>query len=93
MIVAHHHHHHPQIAQPLPPLPQGLTIIQVLGAELFTSNTAYMVIAAYEGKTDLSSVLRSWAINWTFNMVGAVGLVMLIKIADMAPVDQMQVGC
>lgn len=51
----------------------GLILVIVGGAELFTGN-ALMVMAAVEGKISRHQLLRNWAVVYSGNLVGAVGL-------------------
>jgi formate/nitrite transporter len=51
----------------------GLILVIVGGAELFTGN-ALMVMAAVDRKITLRLLLRSWAIVYVGNLVGAAGL-------------------
>ena len=51
----------------------GLILVIVGGAELFTGN-ALMVMAAVERKISVRQLLRSWAVVYAGNFVGAVGL-------------------
>ena len=51
----------------------GLILVIVGGAELFTGN-ALMVMAAVEGKITLRQLLRSWAVVYLGNLVGAACL-------------------
>ncbi|KAK9811204.1 hypothetical protein WJX73_010339 [Symbiochloris irregularis] len=56
-------------------LPAGLMLVLVCGAELFTSNTAMLPVAIYEGRAKLAQLVR--------NMAGAL---MLVGIASMGGV-------
>lgn len=51
----------------------GLILVIVGGAELFTGN-ALMVMAAVDREISFRQLLRSWAIVYTGNLIGAVGL-------------------
>lgn len=51
----------------------GLILVIVGGAELFTGN-ALMVMAAVERKITMGDMLRSWAIVYLGNLVGAGGI-------------------
>lgn len=51
----------------------GLILVIVGGAELFTGN-ALMVMAAVDRKITLGELLRSWAVVYLGNFVGAVAL-------------------
>ncbi|MFX0543372.1 formate/nitrite transporter family protein [Roseovarius sp. S4756] len=54
----------------------GLSLVIVGGAELFTGN-ALMVTAAVERKISMRQLLRSWAVVYAGNFVGAFGLLLL----------------
>ena len=62
-------------------LPFGLLIIVITGASLFTSNTMYMPLGYYHGRT----TLRAWAANWFLsyfgNLVGTLLIAGTIKAA------------
>mgnify|MGYP000391913020 CR=1 FL=1 len=51
----------------------GLVLVIVGGAELFTGN-ALMVMAAVDRRITLRRLLRSWAVVYAGNLVGAAGL-------------------
>jgi len=51
----------------------GLILVIIGGAELFTGN-ALMVMAAVDRKITIRMLLRSWAIVYSGNFVGAAGL-------------------
>ena len=51
----------------------GLVLVVVGGAELFTGN-ALMVMAVIDRKITLRLLLRSWAVVYVGNLVGAAGL-------------------
>jgi formate/nitrite transporter len=51
----------------------GLILVIIGGAELFTGN-ALMVMAAVDRKITLRLLLRSWAVVYVGNLIGAAGL-------------------
>ncbi len=51
----------------------GLILVIVGGAELFTGN-ALMVMAAVDRKISMQQLLRSWAVVYVGNLIGAAGL-------------------
>lgn len=51
----------------------GLILVIIGGAELFTGN-ALMIMAAVDRKITLRALMRSWAIVYLGNLLGAVGL-------------------
>ncbi len=51
----------------------GLILVIVGGAELFTGN-ALMVMAAVDRKISVRQLLRSWAVVYLGNLIGAAGL-------------------
>ena len=57
--------------------PMGLTLCVVAGAELFTSNIAYMVLAYAEGKCNIGQLLYVWIGSWLANLCGALFLMQL----------------
>lgn len=58
----------------------GLILVIVGGAELFTGNNL-MVMACASGKVTVAEVLRAWSIVYVGNLIGAVGLALLIFLA------------
>jgi formate transporter len=55
----------------------GLAIVLVGGAELFTGNNL-IVMAWASGNVSTRQMLRNWIIVWFGNLVGALGLVVLV---------------
>src|SRR5712671_5399230 len=55
----------------------GLVIVLVGGAELFTGNNL-IVMAWASGKVSTRQMLRNWAIVYVGNLVGSLGLVVLV---------------
>ena len=58
----------------------GLILVVVAGAELFTGNTL-VVIAYVSGRIGLARLLRNWAIVYLGNMIGSLGIVVLVYFA------------
>lgn len=58
-------------------LPFGLIMTLVTGGELFTGNTALVTAAWKEGKTDGSSLMKSWVASYVGNFVGSILLAYL----------------
>lgn len=58
----------------------GLILVIVGGAELFTGNNL-MVMACASGKVTVREVLRAWGLVYVGNLIGAVGLALLIFLA------------
>jgi formate transporter len=57
----------------------GLTLVMVGGAELFTGNNL-IVMAWASGEVSTATMLRNWTIVWFGNLVGSLGLVVLIHL-------------
>ena len=55
----------------------GLTLVLVGGAELFTGNNL-IVMAWASGRVSAATMLRNWAIVYLGNLVGSLGLVILV---------------
>lgn len=51
--------------------PVGLMLVLLVGAELFTGNTAYLIPATVSGDVPRTYFLRNWAIVYVANFVGA----------------------
>jgi formate/nitrite transporter len=60
----------------------GLILVIIGGAELFTGN-ALMVMAAVDRKITMRLLLRSWAIVYVGNLVGAAGLAIAFGFAGL----------
>jgi len=52
--------------------PVGLLAVVIVGGELFTSNTAYMVPAYLQGTISLYDLLRNYTLSYFGNFIGAV---------------------
>lgn len=69
----------------------GLILVVVAGAELFTGNN--LVAMAWASRRIRSSeLLRNWALVYAGNVVGALGTVALVLLADSAGMGQGAVG-
>ena len=55
----------------------GLALVMVGGAELFTGNNL-IVMAWASGRVSTATMLRNWAVVWFGNLLGALGLVILV---------------
>src|SRR6185503_18512090 len=58
----------------------GLVLVLVGGAELFTGNNL-IVMAWASGKVSSKDVLRNWTIVYCGNLVGSIGLVVLVFLS------------
>ncbi len=58
----------------------GLILVIVGGAELFTGNNL-MVMACASGKVRVGEVLRAWGIVYAGNLLGGVGIALLVFLA------------
>lgn len=58
----------------------GLILVIVGGAELFTGNNL-MVMACASGKVHAGEVLRAWGIVYIGNLLGGVGIALLVFLA------------
>ncbi len=52
--------------------PLGLALIMIVGAELFTGNTATLIPSLMQGRVSLSSVLRNVSLVWIGNFIGVM---------------------
>ncbi len=59
----------------------GLILVIVGGAELFTGNNL-MVMACASGRVGVREVLRAWGLVYVGNLVGAIGIALLVFLAD-----------
>lgn len=59
----------------------GLVMVAIAGAELFTGNNL-LVMAWVDGRIRLAELARNWAIVYLANLVGAVGMAVLVWLAD-----------
>ena len=59
-------------------LPLGLGLIIICGAELYTTNAAWLPAAFYEGRANLSQVCKSWFFSFFGNLCGSLVVVWLL---------------
>jgi formate/nitrite transporter len=69
----------------------GLAIVLVAGAELFTGNNL-IVMAWASSKISTRDVLRNWAIVYCGNLVGALGLVVLVLFSHHLDMNGGRIG-
>jgi formate/nitrite transporter len=69
----------------------GLVMVLVAGAELFTGNNL-LVMARARGLISSAEVLRNWMIVLFGNLVGAVGLALLVGLAHHADMNDGAIG-
>lgn len=62
--------------------PMGLTLCVIAGAELFTSNIAYMVLALAQGKATLRQLLYVWIGSYFANLCGALLLMQMFYAGE-----------
>ncbi|KXZ43457.1 hypothetical protein GPECTOR_90g544 [Gonium pectorale] len=63
--------------------PLGLTVIMVVGADLFTSSCMYLITAWLEGRVAFYWVVRSWFISWWSNLAGCLIMAQLVVWAGL----------
>lgn len=64
--------------------PVGLVLVSLVGAELFTGNTAYLMPATLRGEVPRYYFLRNWGIVYLGNLVGSLFVdLLLVYGADM----------
>ena len=69
----------------------GLALVLVGGAELFTGNNL-IVMAWASGKISTRAVLRNWLIVYCGNLVGALGLVILVLFSHHLDMNGGRIG-
>jgi formate/nitrite transporter len=69
----------------------GLTLVIVGGAELFTGNNL-IVMAWASGKVSTGEMLRNWLVVYLGNLVGAVGLAVLVLLSHHLDMNGGRVG-
>lgn len=69
----------------------GLALVLCCGAELFTGNIL-MVCAKASGRIGWRSVLGNWAAVWVGNLAGALAVLALVCLADVAAMNGGAVG-
>ncbi|QIO34892.1 formate/nitrite transporter family protein [Bradyrhizobium sp. 1(2017)] len=69
----------------------GLVLVLVGGAELFTGNNL-IVMAWASGKVSTRTMLRNWTIVWLGNLLGALGLVVLVYFSHHLDMNDGRIG-
>jgi len=69
----------------------GLILVVVAGAELFTGNNL-LVMAWADRKISTFELLRSWAIVFAGNLIGALGLALLVFLSEHAELNNGAIG-
>ena len=69
----------------------GLVIVLVGGAELFTGNNL-IVMAWASGDVTTTQMLRNWAVVYVGNLVGSLGLVVLVFLAHHLDMNGGRIG-
>lgn len=69
----------------------GLALVLVGGAELFTGNNL-IVMAWASGKVPARTMLLNWVIVWLGNLVGALGLIVLVYFSHHLDMNDGRIG-
>jgi formate/nitrite transporter len=69
----------------------GLILVIIAGAELFTGNNL-LVMAWADRKISTIELMRSWAIVCMGNLIGAVGLALLVLLSDHSAINNGAIG-
>jgi formate/nitrite transporter len=69
----------------------GLALVLVGGAELFTGNNL-IVMAWASGNVSTRTMLVNWAIVWVGNLIGALGLVVLVFLSHHVDMNDGRIG-
>jgi formate/nitrite transporter len=69
----------------------GLILVVVAGAELFTGNNL-MVMAWADNKISTGELLRNWLVIFVTNLVGAMGLAVIVALSNHAGMNEGAVG-
>jgi formate transporter len=69
----------------------GLVLVVVAGAELFTGNNL-LAMAWADGRITTAGVLRNWAIVCAANLVGAVGLALIVFLSGHTQMNSGAIG-
>jgi formate/nitrite transporter len=69
----------------------GLVLVLVGGAELFTGNNL-IVMAWASGKVSTTTMLRNWTVVYVGNLLGALGLVVLVFLSNQLVMNEGRVG-
>ena len=59
-------------------LPLGLGLIIICGAELYTTNAAWLPAAVYEGRANMTQLCKSWFFSFFGNLAGSLIVVWLL---------------
>jgi formate/nitrite transporter len=65
----------------------GLLLVVVAGAELFTGNNL-LAMAWADGRISTAELLRNWAVVCLANLVGAIGLAVLVYLSGHSQMNQ-----
>jgi formate transporter len=69
----------------------GLALVLIGGAELFTGNNL-IVMAWASGKVSTTTMLRNWAIVYIGNLLGALGLIVLVFFSHHLDMNDGRIG-
>src|SRR6516165_3864057 len=69
----------------------GLALVLIGGAELFTGNNL-IVMAWASGKVSTQTMLRNWTIVWFGNLLGALGLIVLVYFSHHLDMNDGRIG-
>jgi formate/nitrite transporter len=69
----------------------GLALVLVGGAELFTGNNL-IIMAWASGNVSTLTMLRNWVIVWFGNLIGALGLIVLVYFAHHPDMNDGRIG-
>jgi len=69
----------------------GLALVLVGGAELFTGNNL-IVMAWASGKVSTRTMLRNWIIVWFGNLIGSLGLIVLVFFSHHLDLNDGRIG-
>jgi formate transporter len=69
----------------------GLALVLVGGAELFTGNNL-IIMAWASGNVSTLTMLRNWVIVWFGNLIGALGLIVLVYFSHHLDMNDGRIG-
>jgi formate/nitrite transporter len=69
----------------------GLALVLVGGAELFTGNNL-IIMAWASGNVSTLTMLRNWVIIWLGNLIGALGLIVLVYFSHHLDMNDGRIG-
>jgi formate transporter len=69
----------------------GLALVLVGGAELFTGNNL-IIMAWASGNVSTLTMLRNWVIIWFGNLIGALGLIVLVYFSHHLDMNDGRIG-